>query len=114
MTTSIKRREFLQLTATATAFGLAGPNLVTLAAGPGPATTKLVSPGCRRSKVKVARLYMGNPQGHWPKPELDLDAEIRSYQAAFDALKDELADVEFVVDQLVTSPRAGRRRSRTR
>ena len=61
MSTDIKRREFLQLTAAATAFGLAGPNLVTLAAGPGPATTKLVSPGCRRSKVKVARLYMGIP-----------------------------------------------------
>ena len=104
MTSGIKRREFLQLTATATAFGIAGPNLVTFAASPGPATTKLVSPGCRRSKVKVARLYMGNPGAHWPTPKLNLKEEVRSYQPAFDALKDELADVDFFVDQLVTSP----------
>jgi len=104
MTTSIKRREFLQLTAAATAFGLAGPNLVTLAASPAPATTKLVSAGCRRSKVKVARLYMGFSGAHWPTPKLNLQEEVRSYQPAFDALKDELADVDFFVDQVVSSP----------
>jgi len=52
----------------------------------------------------VARLFMGNPAGLWPKPKLDLEAEIRSYKAACETLKDELADVEFPVDQLVTTP----------
>ncbi len=98
----IQRREFLQLTTAATAFGLAGSNLVTFAASPSPA--KLISPGCRRSKVKVARLYMGNPAGLWPKPNLNLEEEVRSYRTAFDGMKDELADVEFFVDRLVTSP----------
>jgi hypothetical protein len=103
MASSIQRREFLQLTAAATAFGLAGSNHVSFAAGPGP--TKLLSPGCRRSKVKVARLYVGTPGGHWPKPALTLEEEMQSYQPAFAALKDELADCDFFVDQLVTSPK---------
>lgn len=99
----IQRREFLQLSIAGTAFGLAGPCLGAFAAAP--RGSKLISPGCRRSKVKVARLYMGTPHGLWPKPKLDFEAEIRSYQAAFDAMKEEMADVEFVVDQVVTSPK---------
>jgi len=75
------------------------------AAEPKPAKpSKLISPGCRRSKVKVARLYMASTHGLWPKPKLNLEEEIRSYRAAFDAMQNELADVEFVADQLVTSP----------
>lgn len=100
MDNDIQRRTFLQLTLAGTASGLglscmAGP----AAAGPPP----LVSPGCRRSKVKVARLFMAHPQGLWPKPKLNLEEEVRSYKAAFETLKSELADVDFFVDQLVTS-----------
>jgi len=98
----MKRRNFLQLSVLGTAIGAGLPRLAALGAG-SPAAA-LVSPGCRRSKVKVARLYIGNPGGLWPKPKLDLNQEVQSYQAAFDALKDQLADVDFVVDQLVTSP----------
>lgn len=64
---------------------------------------KLISPGCRRSKVKVARIYMANPEGLWPKPDLDLKNEIRMYEDEFAKLKGELSDVEFVVDKLITS-----------
>jgi hypothetical protein len=65
----------------------------------------LVSPGCRKSKVKVARLYMGNPEYRaWPKPDIDLEAEVRFYQGQFEKLAGELRDVDFVVDQLVSSP----------
>ena len=35
---------------------------------------------------------------------MDFKEEVRSYQPAFDALKDELADVDFFVDQVVSSP----------
>jgi len=48
---------------------------------------------------------MGRPENpYWPKPELDLKKEIRFYESEFAKLKDELSDVEFVVDELVASP----------
>ena len=65
---------------------------------------KLISPGCRRSKVKIARLYFGVPKAHYPNPAIDPVSEMHVYQAHFDKLKGELADVDFVVDELVGSP----------
>jgi len=47
---------------------------------------------------------MGTSHGLWPKPKLGFENEIRFYKSEFAKLKDELADVEFVVDELVTSP----------
>ncbi|MCX7427962.1 MAG: hypothetical protein NTW96_20330 [Planctomycetia bacterium] len=102
MHTGIQRREFLQLTVAGTAWGLARSGVFAGAADV--ERPKLISPGCRKSKVKVARLYLGKPNAHWPDPNMDFDAEIRSYQATFETLKDELADVEFVADQVISSP----------
>jgi hypothetical protein len=102
MSNGLKRREFLQIAATGSAICLGAPGI--LAFGATPAGTKLISPGCRRSKVKVARIYMGNAKGLWPKPNLDFQQEIKSYETEFGKLKDELSDVEFVVDELVTRP----------
>jgi hypothetical protein len=102
MNEKLDRREFLQLTAAGCAVSLAGSGLVTFgAASAGP---KLVSPGCRGSKVKVARIYIGikNNLGCWPQPNLDLPKEVRFYESQFAELKNELADVDFVVDELVT------------
>jgi hypothetical protein len=65
---------------------------------------KIISPGCRKSKVKVAKIYMGKPEPHWPKPTLDLNTEKQTYETEFERLKPELADVDFVVDELVTAP----------
>ena len=48
---------------------------------------------------------MATSHGLWPKPKLDFKKEIRFYESQFAKLKDELADVEFVVDELVTSPK---------
>jgi hypothetical protein len=98
----MQRREFLQLTAAGAALGLGASGLGAFAAAPLHGS-RLLSPGCRRTKVKVARIYMGSPRGHWPTPLLNIDDEVRSYQGTFDSLKDEWADVEFVADQLVTS-----------
>lgn len=103
MKDAIKRREFLELTLLGTAFGLAARWGIAAEAPASAAPSKLISPGCRRSKVKVGRIFMGNPAGLWPKPKLDLHAEVASYRAAFEALKPELRDVEFI-DQLATSP----------
>ena len=97
------RREFLQLAAAGGTIYLAGSGI--LAFGANPEKSRLISPGCRRTKVKVARLYMAisnNP--HWPKPSLDLKDELRVYDSEFAKLKGELSDVEFAVDELITSP----------
>jgi hypothetical protein len=76
-----------------------------MAFGAGPSGSKLISPGCRRSKVKVARIFMGtSSESGWPKPHLNLQEEIRSYQSEFDKMKDQFSDVDFVADQLVTAP----------
>lgn len=100
MSGQINRREFLELTAGG-AVCLAGAGLF---AGQARAVgSKLISPGCRRSKVKVARLYMGVRGAHWPTPLLNFDEEIASYGRQFAKLSGELADVDFV-DAVVTSP----------
>ncbi len=105
MKKEINRREFLQVTAAGSVLCLAGIGCqgpVVLATRKGP---RLISPGCRGTKVKVARIYMATSHGLWPKPKLDFKKEIQFYESQFAKLKDELADVEFVVDELVTSPK---------
>jgi len=102
MRSEIKRREFVQLTLAGSALCLGGSGVWAFAgSASGP---KLVSPGCRKTKVKVARLYLGNPQLRaWPKPDLNLQEEVRFYESEFAKLRPELGDVEFVVDELVTA-----------
>jgi len=87
---------------------LAGPAIWARGAETG--GTNLISPGCRTSKVKLARIYVGSPELRgWPKPDLNMEEEIRFYKAEFAKLDDELSDVEFVVDELVsTADQAGR------
>ncbi|MHC4483339.1 MAG: hypothetical protein ACYSW4_07295 [Planctomycetota bacterium] len=102
MKRAINRREFLELTVAGGALCLAGPSV--LAFGANTKGLKLISPGCRGTKVKVARLYMGKPENpYWPKPNLDLQKEVRFYESEFAKLKGELYDVDFVVDELVAS-----------
>ncbi len=99
---AMNRRDFFQLSAagnllclnTLNAGGLNAPSIM----------TSLTSPGCRRSKVKIARLFLGNPSGLWPKPHLDFQKEMDSYRQEFSRMKEEFADVEFPIDELITSP----------
>ncbi|MEN6334162.1 MAG: hypothetical protein ABFE01_07855 [Phycisphaerales bacterium] len=103
MSGQVNRREFLQIAAGSGVY-LAGAGFfggVARAAGSG-----LVSPGCRKSKVKVARLYMGTPQGLWPKPKLSFQDEVHTYQAQFAKFGGDVADVDFVCDEIVTSAEA--------
>jgi hypothetical protein len=72
--------------------------------GGAPRSPKLISPGCRGTKVKVARLYIGVPKAHYPNPAIDVVSDMRACQARFAEMKDELADVDFVVDQLIGAP----------
>ncbi len=98
----LKRREFIQLAAAGGAVCLAGPRLWPFAGRV--QSSPLISPGCRRTKVKVARLFMGIPESHWPKPTLDLQKEVAFYRGEFARMKGEFADIDFAVDELVSSP----------
>lgn len=97
----MNRRELLQLAAAGGASYLGVPHVLSLGAGAG--NGMLVSPGCRKSKVKVAKIYLGVQGSHYPNPDLDLRKEVQLYESEFAKMKDELADVEFVVDELVSS-----------
>jgi hypothetical protein len=100
MSGQVNRREFLQITAGSTMLFAGAGGFANRARAAG---SPLVSPGCRRSKVKVARVYMGTRTGLWPTPKLSFQDEIRVYEAQFAKLGNEMADVEFVVDDIVTS-----------
>ena len=99
MSEQVDRREFLQLAAGGAAYLASAGTLAAAARGKG---SRLISPGCRRSKVKVARIYMGTKGALWPTPKLNFQEEIGVYARQFARL-DELADVDFTVDSLVTS-----------
>jgi hypothetical protein len=75
------------------------------ATAPGLKGTPLISPGCRTSKVRVARIYLGRPEAHWPTPAMDIEAERRSYEASFAEMQEAFADVEFTVNALVADPK---------
>ena len=97
----INRRELLRLGAAGGAVYLTTPYVQ--AVGAPIQRNRLVSAGCRRSKVKVAKIYLGVRGSHYPNPDLDLKKEVQFYESQFTELKDELSDVEFVVDELVSS-----------
>ncbi len=62
----------------------------------------LVSPGSWSSKVKVAKVYLGVPKAHWPTPLMDLNEEVQRYESEMAKMGKAFADVEWVVDTLVT------------
>jgi len=97
----VNRREFLKVGAAGGVAYLAAPYVC--AVGAQIERNKLVSPGCRRSKVKVAKIYLGVPGSHYPNPDLDMQKEVLFYESQFTELKDELSDVEFVVNELISS-----------
>jgi len=105
MKKNIDRREFLKLSVAGGALCLAGPGILTGDMIPkSQVSGKIISPGCRGSKVKVAKIYMGLPDPHWPKPTLNLNKEIEFYEIQFAKLKSQLTDVDFVVNRLISSP----------
>lgn len=96
----IPRRRILQSAAAASLLGIGGGAALAAEEVRG---RKLVSPGCRGSKVKVARVFLGIPRAHYPNPAIDLEAEVRAYRAGFEEWESELADVEFTADGLLSS-----------
>jgi len=66
----MNRREILRLAAAGGVTYLAGPHIPAL--GAQTLRDRLISPGCTRSRVKVAKIYLGVPGSHYPNPDLDL------------------------------------------
>ncbi|MBM4018522.1 MAG: hypothetical protein FJ288_09385 [Planctomycetes bacterium] len=95
------RRDLLKVAAAGGAMYLAAGCGGPAARSAGPA---LISPGCRTSKVRVAKLYMGKPKAHWPLPTMDLKEEMGRYEAQFARMQNEFRDVEFVTNDLITAP----------
>ncbi len=98
MAMQMGRREFLQLSTG----GMAALGLGCWCAHAGGAP--LISPGCRGTKVRVAKLYLGRPKAAWPTPLLDLNEEIARYEQYFEQARAEFADVEFLANRLLTEP----------
>jgi len=65
-------------------------------------STVVISPGARKSKVKVAKLYLGIPKAHWPHPTMDIEAEQKKYEEEFAKRSKDFSDIDFVVSELVT------------
>lgn len=101
MEEGMNRREFMKLAAAGGALYVGGASA--LGSEASERNSKLISPGCRTSRVKVGRVYLGIPEAHYPNPNLDLKKEVAFYQSKFAEMRKELSDVEFVVDELVTS-----------
>jgi L-fucose isomerase-like protein len=55
------------------------------------------------SKVRVGRVYLGNPHPGWPMSSVDLDAEVKRFQENLARLGPAFADVEFVDGGLIRS-----------
>jgi len=102
MTDTFGRREFLQIAVAGGALYVGTRGAFGQAAEGKP--LQLISPGCRRSKVRVGKVYMGKPRAHWPTPKMDLTAEMQKYEGEFARMGKAFADVEFVCNELITSP----------
>lgn len=97
----VERRQFLQVAASAPLvyFGVHS----VLSAGVAHGASPIISPGCRGSKVRVAKIYLGVPKAPWPTPKMDLDEEVKRYEAEFAKRSKEFADVDFTVSELVST-----------
>lgn len=97
----MQRRQFLGSVMAGSAF-LAGVGSMTGAMAQ--SGIPIVSPGCRTTKVKIAKLYLGTPNAHWPTPTMDIAQERNRYEAEFQKREKEFADCEFAVNELITNP----------
>ncbi|HEY5909483.1 MAG TPA: hypothetical protein VJA21_02645 [Verrucomicrobiae bacterium] len=55
-----------------------------------------VAPYLPTSKVRVGKVYLGQTNANWPTKEVNIEAEVKRFEAEIVKLKPELADVEFV------------------
>ena len=101
MAFELHRREFLGTVVAGSVLSLgAGPMTRAYAA---PAIRGLISPGARRSKVRVAKIYLGIPGALWPTPKMGIKDEMRAYEGRFAERAQAFADVDFVLNSLVST-----------
>jgi hypothetical protein len=74
-----------------------------------PRTPMLVSPGCWRSRVKVARIYLCPKRPQWAHPQFSIDSEVERFESEFRRLKGHFGDIDFVVNEVVTDTEQAQR-----
>src|SRR5512136_1498438 len=96
--TSLSRRCFLKSTAAGvlSAGALAGLAERLSAMTPQPA----LGP---KSKVRIGKLYLGRERPGWPMSKVDLNAEMKQFEAKLGKLGTGLADIEFVEGGLIAN-----------
>jgi hypothetical protein len=99
MQLQVNRRDFLQ---TAAGCALCFRARQAWPALQGASPLGLISPGCVRSRVRIAKIYAGIPKALWPTPKLDLKGEVQRYETEFSRMRRDFADVDFPIDKLVT------------
>jgi len=107
---TLRRRDFLKISAGSGAALAVAPGRLSSRPQVGqvppwtsPLARGLVSPG-GPTKVRVAKIYLGLPNPHWPKPSLNLQEEIKTYEDQFRRMKEEFSDVDFTVNILASKP----------
>jgi L-fucose isomerase-like protein len=56
-----------------------------------------------KTKVRIAKVYLGRANPGWPLPQLDLGEEIKRFEANLTKLSAEFADIEFVEGGLISN-----------
>ena len=56
-----------------------------------------------KSKVRVGKLYLGRERPGWPMAKVDVNADMKRFEANLAKLGAGLADVEFIEGGLITS-----------
>jgi L-fucose isomerase-like protein len=56
-----------------------------------------------KTKVRIAKVYLGRTTPGWPLPHLDLAAEVQRFEANIAKLRAELSDIEFVDGGLISN-----------
>jgi len=101
--TPLNRRGFLQRAALLTGgCALCARSHALLGSASEAQCPALISPGCRRSKVRVAKLYLGKEGAHWPTPKLDVQAERNRYETELRRRARDFADVDFVMNEFLS------------
>ncbi len=96
----MERREFLQIAAGCTFCAARG---MAFSSPADPGSPALVSPGCRKSRVRIAKIYLCAPNVRWPHPQINLNTEITRFEMEFRRLRKHFSDVDFTVDEVVGS-----------
>ena len=101
MSEGMSRRQFLGTTAGAL---VVGAMAATASAKTRTAAEEAKLSGLiRGTKTRVGKVYLGHTNAGWPKPNLDLKADVKRFEAELAKLGPQLADVELVDGGLVSS-----------